>query len=136
VRPTTTPTREAEIRAWAAGKFSDGTPHIPEDVASFTRDLLAMLDEARGVGLYTKPAWLIEAEAWLGQLRAAVGAEGLEWLPPEVDRVHNYYDLETYLSWGNGLSIEPRLISSEHISACVALYRRCLRREVGNEHGS
>jgi hypothetical protein len=35
--------------------------------------------------LYTKPAWLLEAEAWLESLRAAVLAEGLEWVAPVLD---------------------------------------------------
>lgn len=36
--------RLAEIRAWAAGSFPDGSPHIPAKAPSFTRDLLAELD--------------------------------------------------------------------------------------------
>lgn len=38
------PERIAEIRAWAAGEYPDGRKHIPEDVESFTRDLIAEID--------------------------------------------------------------------------------------------
>ncbi len=45
----TSPEREREIRAFASGKWPDGSPKIPAGVSSFTRDLLAMLDDARQV---------------------------------------------------------------------------------------
>ncbi len=45
---TPSPTqREVGIREWAAGSYSDGKPHIPDGAASFTRDLLALLDQSR-----------------------------------------------------------------------------------------
>lgn len=44
-QPDTSAAREAEIREWASGTFSDGKPHIPANVPSYTRDLLAMLEE-------------------------------------------------------------------------------------------
>lgn len=132
---------ERAIESLIAFSKSDG---YDEDTKQ-AHDIWQALEKATAAPpLFTEPAWLIEARAWLQSFRAAVEAAGLEWVAPRFDDDDGICWL-----WRNGSSY-PYLEATKHflclegdpalpdqstthadLPACVELYRRWLEARKG-----